>query len=586
MKIKKIKIKSIKHVENEDVYDITVKDNHNFVANNIIIHNCGELPLCPYDSCRLLALNLYSYVNKPFTDEAEFDYTLFKEHIYYAQRIMDDIVDLEVEKIEQILAKIDSDPEDENIKRIEKELWSKILDKALKGRRTGLGVTAEGDMLAAMGLRYGTPEATKFSENVHRILAVNAYKASVLLAKERGSFEIYDFAREINNPFIQRLFAADDELKSLMQTYGRRNIAILTIAPTGSTAMMSQTTSGIEPVFKPVYIRRRKINPNDKNTNTVFIDELGDRWEEYFVFHPKFLKWAKIKGYDLNEVKTMNLDQLNELVEKSPYYKATAEDIDWVEKVKMQGAIQKWIDHSISVTVNLPTDITEDVVYDVYMTAWKSGCKGITVYREGSRSGVLISTKKKNEDKFTEHMRERVAPKRPKYLDCDIVRFYNQKEKWIGFIGVLDGRPYELFTGKAEALPIPNWVESGKIKRVKDNGNGSRYDFIYIDKDGYEQEARGLNRVFNKEYWNLAKTFSGLLRHGMPIINIYELVQTLKFDGDGFSTWKKGLERMIKKYIDDGTEAKNEVCPICKSNEIVYQDGCLSCRSCGWSKCG
>jgi len=546
---------------------------------------CGEIPLCPYDSCRLLAINLYSYVRNPFTDKAEFDYVLFEEHARHAQRFMDNIIDLEIEKIDSIISKIKTDPEEEVFKRTEIELWQKIKKKTEDGRRTGIGVTAEGDMLAGLGLTYGTPEATKFSENIHKELAIGVYKASCYLAKERGAFNVYDYEREVNNPFIQRLIAACPEIDDLLKEYGRRNIALLTIAPTGTTSLMTQTTSGIEPVFKPVYMRRRKINPNDKDTNGVFIDDVGDHWEEYPVFHAKFLKWAKVKGYNLDKIKIMSSAELNEVVKESPYDKASSDDVDWVEKVKMQGAIQKWVDHSISVTVNLPNDVKEEIVGKVYMTAWESGCKGVTVYRDGSRSGVLVSKEDKKEQKLTERMRERVAPKRTKFLEADIIRFNNQKEKWIGFIGINEGRPYELFTGKLDAFPIPSWVEEGKIKKVKDNGNGSRYDFIYVDKDGYEQEVRGLDRIFNKEYWNIAKTFSGLLRHGMPIVNVYELLCTLKFDGDGFASWHAGLKRMIKKYIDDGTEAKGEKCPECKSTEMHYTDGCLSCKACGWSKC-
>jgi ribonucleoside-diphosphate reductase alpha chain len=586
MKIKKIKIKSITPIRNEDVYDITVSENHNFVANNIIIHNCGEIPLCPYDSCRLLAINLYSYVRNPFTKDAEFDFELFEEHAAYAQRIMDDIIDLEIEKIDAILTKIKSDPEDIQFKRIEIELWEKIQRKTEEGRRTGIGVTAEGDMIAALGLRYGTTEATELAVKVHKELALDVYKSSILLAKERGAFEIYDYNREINNPFIKRLIDADPIIDDMLQTYGRRNIALLTIAPTGTTSVMAQTSSGIEPVFKPVYKRRRKINPNDKDTNAVFIDDVGDHWEEYLVFHSKFLKWAKINGYDLDLIKTLSTNELDLIVEKSPYYKASSNDVDWVEKVKMQGAIQKWIDHSISVTVNLPLDANEEIVNKVYTTAWEHGCKGITVYRDGSRSGVLISKKDKKEQKLTDNIRARTIPKRPKFLKCDIVRFINQKEKWIGFIGINDGRPYELYTGKLDAFPVPIGIEEGYIKKVKTETEGSRYDFIYTDKDKIEHTINGLNRIFNKEYWNIAKTFSGLLRHGMPIVNVYELICSLKFDGEGFSTWQSGFKRMVKKYINDGTEAKEQECPEChQKNTMIYQDGCLICSNCGWTKC-
>ncbi len=546
---------------------------------------CGEIPLCPYDSCRLIAINLYSYVVDPFTENAVFDFKLFERHAEFTQRIMDDIIDLEIEKIDAIIEKIKLDPEEAHFKRTELEMWEKIRAKTKQGRRTGIGVTAEGDMLAAMGLTYGTAKATEFSELIHKTLAISVYKASSFLAKERGSFEIYDFKREANNPFIQRLFSACPDLKDLMKENGRRNIALLTIAPTGTTSLMTQTTSGIEPVFKTVYMRRRKINPNDKDAKSVFIDDVGDHWEEYPIFHPKFLKWAKIKGHDVDVIKNLKSEELDELVKQSPYFKASSADVDWVEKVKMQGAIQKWIDHSISVTVNLPADATEEIVANVYMSAWESGCKGVTVYREGSRAGVLVSKEDKKQQSLTESMREHSAPKRPKMIECDIVRFNNQHDKWIGFVGLLDKRPYEIFTGKSESFPVPIWVEKGSIRKVKDNGNGSRYDFVYTDKDGYEQEVRGLNRVFDKEYWNIAKTFSGLLRHGMPIVNVYELVCSLKFDGEGFATWKTGLKRMIKKYIDDGTVAKGEICPNCKSEHIVFQDGCLSCKACGFSKC-
>lgn len=548
---------------------------------------CGEIPLCPYDSCRLLSINLYSYVINPFTPQAYFDFELFKKHVQIAQRIMDDIIDLELEKIDSISAKLENDPEPEYIKVIERNLWENIKTMAIKGRRTGLGVTAEGDMLAALGLTYGTSEATDFSVEVHRTLAVNAYKSSCYMAQERGSFDIYDWDREQNNPMIKRLCEADSELIDLLKI-GRRNIALLTIAPAGTTSLMTQTTSGIEPVFLPIYKRRRKINPNDKNARVDFVDENGDSWEEYLVIHPKFLKWLKIKGYNLDDVKKYDENELKELIKLSPYHNATSADVNWVEKVKMQGRVQQWVDHSISVTVNLPENTTEEIVSKVYLAAWESGCKGITVYRDGSRSGVLISDKKQDKS-VSDIIKETNAPKRPKKIECDVLRFKNNHEKWIGFTGLYgdDKRPYEIFTGIEESFPIPTYVKKGWIVKEKvkeDNIMVSRYDFLYVDKDGYDQTIKGLNRAFNPIFWNYARLLSGVLRHGMPIPNVISLVDTLHIDEDGISSWKTGVKRMFKEYIKNGTEVKGGVCPDCGNTKLIYQSGCASC-DCGWSKC-
>lgn len=551
---------------------------------------CGEIPLCPYDSCRLLAINLYSYVVNPFTPEAYFDFDLFKKHISLAQRIMDDIIDLELEKIERILEKIDSDPESMEVKGSERHLWEKIYHKSGLGRRTGVGITAEGDMLAAMGLRYGTEEATEFSEKVHKTIALEAYRSSVNMAKERGAFEIYDAEREKNNPFINRLKEADPELYEEMKKYGRRNIACLTIAPTGTTSLMTQTTSGIEPVFMPVYKRRRKVNPNDANVHVDFVDETGDAFEEYVVFHHKFLTWMKINGYDPDKRYTQ--EEVDELVEKSPYYKATSNDVDWLMKVKMQGRIQKWVDHSISVTINLPNNVSEDLVNQLYVEAWRSGCKGCTVYRDGSRAGVLISTKKKDKKEEEEECRckpPQVVEVRPKVLEADVVRFQNNKEKWVAFVGLLDGRPYEIFTGlqdDEEGIVLPKSVTSGRIIKSYDEDGTKHYDFQFENKRGYKMTIEGLSEKFNKEYWNYAKLISGVLRWRMPIEQVIKLVGSLQLDSENINTWKNGVERALKKYVQDGTEAKGVKCPNCGHETLVYQEGCLICKTCGSSRCG
>ena len=542
----------------------------------------GELPCCPSDSCRLLAINLYSYVQNPFTKGAFFDFPLFKKHVAIAQRIMDDIIDLELEKIDAILDKVHEDPESEEVKGVEIRLWEKIKQKAKEGRRTGVGITAEGDMLAALGLRYGSEEAIDFAVDIQKTLAVEAYRASVHLAKDRGSFKIYDTRREENNPFIKRLREADPDMYAEMVKYGRRNIACLTIAPTGTTSLMTQTTSGIEPVFLPVYKRRRKVNPNDQNVHIDFVDESGDSYEEFIVFHHKFADWMKANGYDTT--KRYTDEEIDELVAQSPYYKATSNDIDWVAKVRMQGQVQKWVDHSISVTVNLPSDVTEELVGNLYIEAWKSGCKGCTVYRDGSRAGVLVSNKDK---KQTANPNEMPA-KRPMELDADVVRFQNNKEKWIAFIGLYNGRPYEIFTGIAddeEGIMLPKAVTSGKIVKHYDAEGNSRYDFQFQNKRGFKTTVEGLSYKFDKEYWNYAKLISGVLRHGMPVHQAVELVASMEFDNENINTWKNGVERALKKYIPNGTEATGEKCENCGS-PVVYQEGCLICKTCGTSKCG
>ena len=552
---------------------------------------CGEIPLCPYDSCRLLAINLYSYVVNPFTDDAYFDFELFKKHVALAQRIMDDIIDLETEKIDRIIEKINEDPEIDEVKYTERHLWDKIRKKTLQGRRTGVGITAEGDMIAAMNLRYGTEDATAFAEEVHRTLAIAAYRSSVELAKQRGAFEIFDIEREKNNPFINRLFAADPQLYEDMEKHGRRNIACLTVAPTGTTSLMSQSSSGIEPVFMPVYKRRRKVNPNDKDIRVDFIDENGDSWEEYVVFHHKFVTWMEAKGHSVT--KRYSSEELDKLIEASPYYKATSNDVDWLQKVKMQGRIQKWVDHSISVTINLPSDVSEDLVNKLYVEAWKSGCKGCTVYRDGSRAGVLISAddKKKDKPKDTEECFERplIVPHRPKELEADVIRFQNNKEKWIAFIGLLDGRPYEVFTGlndDDEGIMLPKQVSKGIILKGTDDEGDRSYDFQFKNKRGYKTTIEGLNSKFNPEYWNYAKLISGVLRYGMPIDQVMKLVQGLELDSETINTWKNGVERALKKYLPNGAEAKGQKCPICEQETLVYQEGCLKCNNCGASKCG
>ena len=546
---------------------------------------CGEIPLCPYDSCRLLAVNLYSYVQKPFTPEAYFDFDLFRSHIAKAQRIMDDIIDLEMEKIDKIIEKIASDPETDEVKQTELHLWQKIRAKTLKGRRTGVGTTGEGDMLAALGLRYGTPEATTFSTEVHKQLALAAYRSSAVMATERSAFEIFDAEREKNNPFMMRIREADPELYKEIAAHGRRNIACLTIAPTGTTSLMTQTSSGIEPVFMPVYKRRRKVNPSDTEVRVDYVDESGDAFEEYIVYHPKFITWMKVNGIEVKPDYTQ--EELDALVARSPYYKATANDVDWIEKVRMQGSVQKWVDHSISVTINLPADVTEDLVNRLYVEAWRSGCKGCTVYRDGSRSGVLIAIEKKKEDVSVEG--HPIVAKRPIELDADVVRFQNNKEKWIAFVGLLNGRPYEIFTGLADdddGIFCPKSVTHGKIIKAIDDKGNKRYDFQFINKRGYKTTIEGLSDKFNPEYWNYAKLISGVLRYGMPIDQVLKLVSGLELDSQSINTWKMGVERALKKYLPNGTKAKGQVCPNCGQETLVYQEGCLICTSCGSSRCG
>lgn len=568
-------------VTNESVADCYAEQGYKTVSTN----PCGEIPLCPYDSCRLLAINLYSYVENPFTDKAVFNWKLFKKHVGYAQRIMDDIIDLELEKIDAILAKVNADPEDMEIKRVERKLWENIRIKAEEGRRTGVGITAEGDMLAALGIRYGSEDGIDFSTEVHKSIALETYRSSVNMAKERGAFGIYDMQLEKDNPFVNRLKNEDEQLYRDMQKYGRRNIALLTIAPTGTTSLMTQTTSGIEPVFLPVYRRRRKVNPNDPSVKVAYIDEVGDAWEEYNVFHHKFITWLEVNGYDVEEVKKYDDKQISEVVKKSPYYKATSNDVDWVMKVKMQGEIQKWVDHSISVTINLPNNVNEELVGHLYETAWKSGCKGVTVYRDGSRSGVLLTNDEKNQK---EQVSEQNV-KRPKVLDAEIIRFNNNAEKWIAFVGIKDKRPYEVFTGLAdeEMFPIPKSITKGKIIKTRDEYGKTRYDFQYVDKYGYKNTLGGLSHMFNPEFWNYAKLISGVLRHGMPIEDVVGLVASLHLDSDTINSWKIGVERALKKYIPDGTMAKTkQKCQDCGSNNLIYQEGCLLCTDCGSSKCG
>lgn len=569
---------------------------------------CGEIPLCPYDSCRLLSINLFSYVVDPFTTKARFDFEKFKKHVQLAQRLMDDIVDLEMEKIELIMAKIKSDPQNDEVKNSEYHLWEKIKAKSGAGRRTGVGITAEGDMLAAMGLRYGTKPATDFSVEVHKTLALNAYRSSVTMAQERGAFEIFEASREANNPFLLRMKEEDPQLYEDMVRYGRRNIACLTIAPTGTTSLMTQTTSGIEPVFMPVYTRRRKVNPNDTDVHVDYVDEVGDSFEEYIVYHKKFLDWMTVNGID--STKRYTQEEIDELVKRSPYYKATANDVDWLMKVRMQGAIQKWVDHSISVTVNLPANVDEALVNRLYVEAWKSGCKGCTIYRDGSRSGVMISVsnkdkKDKNNDAAAEEKAKdlsiaeeqhehicqppHVVEVRPQVLDCDVVRFQNNKDKWVAFVGLLDGYPYEIFTGLQdddEGIVLPKSVTKGKIIKQTNPDGSHRYDFQFENKRGYKTTVEGLSEKFNPEYWNYAKLISGVLRYRMPIDHVIKLVGSLQLKSESINTWKNGVERALKKYVTDGTVASGQTCPVCGQETLVYQEGCLICTNCGASRCG
>jgi len=582
------------NILNESVADSYSDQGFETVSTN----PCGEITLCPYDSCRLLAINLYSYVENPFTKEATFNWDLFKEHVRYAQRFMDDIVDLEIEKIDKILEKIKSDPEDEFIKQIETNLWEKIKDKAVNGRRTGLGVTAEGDMLASLGLTYGTKQATDFSIKVHKTLAIEAYVSSTILAKERGAFPIYAYEKENNSNFIKRIRKESPELDKMLKSYGRRNISLLTIAPTGSVSIMTSTTSGIEPVFLPAYKRRRKINPNDKETRSDFIDSNGDNWEEYTIIHPKFKYWLELSGYNLEDFKKMKQDEIDNIIKKSPYYKATSNDVDWHEKVRMQGEIQKWVDHSISVTINLPNETTEKTVDELYRTAWKSGCKGLTIYRDGSRDGVLI--KENNKKSINEYIKENNAQRRPKILECEVVNFVNNKEKWIGFLGMYEDKenneayPYELFTGLLEAFPIPSYVEKGWIKKNKDkNTNKATFDFVYLDKDRYEVTMSGLNRAFDRELWNISKMISAMLRHKIHLPTIISLVDSLQLNGNKdehtnpiFGTWQAGVKRILKKYLKSNQLGDERMCPVCGSTNLIRVEGCLTCNDCQWSKCG
>jgi ribonucleoside-diphosphate reductase alpha chain len=548
---------------------------------------CGEIPLCSYDSCRLLAINLYSYVDKPFTTDASFDSDLFIDHVHKAQRIMDDIIDLELEKIDNILKKISSDPEDECIKARERKLWLNIKEKAIQGRRTGFGITAEGDMLAALGTRYGSDDAIDFSVEVHKMLAIEAYRSSITMAAERGAFPIWKAEREKDNPFILRIKEAAPELYKEMVKFGRRNIAILTIAPTGSVSILSQTTSGLEPVFAVTYKRRRKVNPSDKHARVTFTDEIGDTWEEYHVFHHKFVTWLETKGYNVDEVSRMDEKELKAIIKESPYYKATSNDIDWVAKVHMQGAVQKWVDHSISVTVNVPNDINEEMVASIYETAWKVGCKGMTVYRDGSREGVLVNNDKKEDSDNTNVFKETRAPHRPDRLEAEIVRFQNDYDKWIAVVGLLNGHPYEIFTGRADDFWIPQWVQKGWIIKNRPDGINSRYDFQFEDRQGYKITIEGLSRSFTKEYWNYAKLISGILRHGMPLPFVVNIISKLHFEVDSINTWKNGVERALKKFIPDGTKAPERVCPKChEANVLIYQEGCPICSKCGYTKCG
>ncbi|TXE09449.1 adenosylcobalamin-dependent ribonucleoside-diphosphate reductase [Gelidibacter salicanalis] len=566
---------------NESVPDCYADLGYKTVSTN----PCGEIPLCPYDSCRLLAINLFSYVDQPFTKDAKFNFELFKEHVGYAQRIMDDIIDLELEKIDVILQKIDEDPEGDEVKATERNLWVNIRTKAKEGRRTGVGITAEGDMLAALGIQYGSKQGNEFSVEVHKTLALAAYRSSVDLAKERGAFAFFDSDREKNNPFIQRLKEADSKLYYDMTEYGRRNIALLTIAPTGTTSLMTQTSSGIEPVFMPVYKRRRKVNPNDKDARVDFVDEVGDSWEEYVVFHHRFKQWMEVNGFDLT--KNYGQKELDQLIKKSPYYKATSNDVNWMSKVSMQGAVQKWVDHSISVTINLPNDATEELVGRLYMEAWEAGCKGVTVYRDGSRSGVLISNEEKKEED-TDTLTT-FPTKRPQVLKADVVRFQNNKEKWIAFIGLIDGKPYEIFTGLADdedGILIPRWANEGVIIKNRNEDGSSRYDFQYQNIRGYKTTIEGLSHKFDPEYWNYAKLISSTLRHGMPIDKIVDLINSLQLDTESINTWKNGVVRALKRYVEDGTQVKGQACSNCNSENLIYQEGCLTCKDCGSSKCG
>jgi ribonucleoside-diphosphate reductase alpha chain len=557
--------------------------------NTVSTNPCGEIPLCPYDSCRLLAINLFSYVEHPFTKKASFNFKKFRKHVKYAQRIMDDIIDLEIEKIDRIIEKVDHDPEKGNIKKVESELWMKIREACVNGRRTGVGITAEGDMLAALGLQYGSDAGIAHSVEVHKNLALSAYRSSVEMARDRGPFPVFDIKREEANPFVNRLKDADPELFELMAKHGRRNIALLTIAPTGTTSLMTQTTSGIEPAFLISYKRRRKVNPNDKDTKATFVDEVGDHWEEYNVFHHKFIDWLEANGHDVDKVRKLEDDQLAAILESSPYHKATANDVDWVQKVKMQGAIQKWVDHSISVTVNVPAETSVDMVKKIYQTAWQEGCKGCTIYRDGSRSGVLVSNDdKKNDDKESTAFRETTSPKRPDKLEAEIVRFRNNEEDWIAVIGLYEGRPYEIFTGRAvDTFRLPSYVSKGWVIKARDEEREeNRYDFQYTDREEYRVTIEGLSRSFNKEYWNYAKLISGVLRHGMPIIHVVDLVNGLNVEQEYINTWRNGVVRALKKFIPDGTKAVKETCPSCGDPDgLIYKEGCLICKSCGHSEC-
>ncbi|WP_431136467.1 adenosylcobalamin-dependent ribonucleoside-diphosphate reductase [Psychroserpens mesophilus] len=534
---------------------------------------CSEIAMQGGDSCRLIAVNLFSFVEAPFTKKAKFNFKKFYEVVYESQRLMDDLVDLELEAVEKILDKINTDPEPDTIKRTEKETWELLKETGRKGRRTGLGFTALADAIAGLGIKFDTDDALSVVDDIMKTKMTAEFDSSIDMAITRGQFEVFNRNIEDTSEFVQMMAKEFPETYERMMEFGRRNISISTVAPTGSLSMLAQVSSGIEPVFLLSYIRRRKVNTNDENSKVDFVDDLGDGFEEFTVYHKKYETWMNTTG------KTE--------VFKSPYAGATAPEIDWKKRVEMQALVQKYTTHSISSTINLASDVTVDLVGDIYIDSWQKGLKGITVYRDGSRSGILVSTDDDSKEKNTK-VTETLIAKRPDVVEAEIVRFHNESEKWLAVIGLVDGRPYEIFTGKMkDAFNLPQWVEKGWVIKNRNEDDTSRYDFQYIDNEGYKITIEGLSRSFNKEFWNYAKLISGVLRHGMPIPYVVDLIQNLNLYDDHINTWKNGVARALKRFVPEGAEAVDKKCPSCNDPEgLIFEEGCLKCKSCGHSKCG
>ena len=534
---------------------------------------CSEIAMQGGDSCRLIAVNLFGFVEAPFTKNAKFNFKKFYEVVYETQRLMDDLVDLELEAVERILAKINADPEPEAIKRTEKDLWNLLAETGKKGRRTGLGFTALADAIAALGIKFDTDDALAVVNDIMKTKMTAEFDSSIDMAITRGQFEVFNRNIEDTSEFVQMMAKEFPEMYERMMEHGRRNISISTVAPTGSLSMLAQVSSGIEPVFLLSYVRRRKVNTNDENSKVDFVDELGDGFEEFTVYHKKYETWMNTTG--------------KSDVAESPYAGATAPEIDWKKRVEMQALVQKYTTHSISSTINLASDVTVDSVGDIYVDSWQKGLKGITVYRDGSRSGILVSTDQKTKEQ-TITSTETLTAKRPDRIVAEIVRFHNDSEKWLAVIGLVDGRPYEIFTGQMkDAFNLPQWVEKGWVTKNRNDDGSSRYDFQYIDSEGYKITIEGLSRSFDKEFWNYAKLISGVLRHGMPIPYVVDLVQNLNLYDDHINTWKNGVARALKRFVPEGTEALDKKCPNCNDPDgLIFEEGCLKCKSCGDSKCG